>query len=278
MSTGHTSHGIAEQAAGAPRPLAVVTGASSGIGLELARVLARERFDLVVAAEDERIEAIAQDLQRLGTHARAVQVDLATVAGCERLVDEVRGLGRPVDALVLNAGVGVGGEFARDNELQDHLRLVDLNVRHPVHVARELLPDMVQRGAGRILFTSSIAAAAPGPYQATYAASKAFVHFFAEGIRVELQDSGVTVTALQPGPTDTAFFARAGMEDTKLAQGRKDDPAQVAREGFDAMMRGDDHVVAGAPQNTAQALGGKLLPETLTARMQARQTKPGSGE
>ncbi|MGX6449471.1 SDR family NAD(P)-dependent oxidoreductase [Patulibacter sp. S7RM1-6] len=277
MSTERSVHGVPEQAAGTPRPLAVVTGASAGIGLELARELARRGYDLVVAAEDERIEATAQDLQRLGTHARAVQVDLATYDGCERLCDEVRGLGRPVDALVLNAGVGVGGAFARDNELADHLRLIDLNVRHPVHVARRLLPDMVARGAGRVLVTSSVAAAAPGPYQATYAASKAFLQFFAEGVRVELRDTGVTVTALQPGPTDTEFFRRADMEDTKVAQGRMDDPADVAREGVEALLRGDDHVVAGAPQNAAQALGGKLLPETLTARVQARQTRPGSG-
>jgi uncharacterized protein len=142
-----------------------------------------------------------------------------------------------------------------------------------------MLPGMIARGGGGLLFTSSIAASAPGPYHATYAASKAFLLSFAEAIRYELRDTGVTVTALMPGPTDTEFFGRAGMEGTKLIeQTSKDDPAQVAREGFEALLAGKDHVVAGSMKNKAQVAAGRVMPETVKAKMQASQTEPGSGE
>jgi uncharacterized protein len=143
-----------------------------------------------------------------------------------------------------------------------------------VHLAKRALPGMVERGAGRVLITSSVAATMPGPYYATYAASKAFLQSFAQAIRFELKDTGVTVTALQPGPTDTEFFERAGMEGTKVADAGKDDPAQVAEQGFEALMAGKDHVIAGSPKNTAQVAGAKLLPETARARLQAAQVKP----
>ena len=181
--------------------------------------------------------------------------------------------------MAINAGVGVGGDFARDNDLPDELNLINLNITGAVHLARRVLPDMIARGAGRLLFTSSIAASAPGPYHATYAASKAFLLSFAEAIRYELRDTGVTVTALMPGPTDTEFFERAGMHGTKLMdQTRKDDPAEVAREGFEALMAGKDHVVVGSLKNKTQVAAGRVMPETAKAKMQAGETKPGSGE
>jgi short-subunit dehydrogenase len=259
------------------RPLAVVTGASSGIGYELARQFAQHEFDLAIAAEDQDIDTAARELEGLGVAVSTVRADLSTYQGVEELYATASGTGRPVDAVAINAGVGVGGDFARETDLRDELKLIDLNVRSTVHLAKRAVRDMVPRGAGRILFTSSIAATMPGPYEATYAASKAFVQSFAEAIRHELKETGVTVTALMPGPTETEFFDRAGMQDTKVGASKKDDPAEVAREGFEALMAGKDHVVAGSFRNKAQATAAKVMPETTKAAMHGRMAEPGSG-
>ena len=182
--------------------------------------------------------------------------------------------GRPLDAAALNAGVGVNGEFARDIPLEEDLRLIAVNVTAVVHLAKRILPGMIDRGEGRVLITSSVAATMPGPYYATDAASKAFLQSFAQAIRYELKDTGVTVTALQPGPTDTEFFERAGMEDTRAGEGKKDDPAEVAKDGFEALMAGKDHVIAGSVKNRAQVAGAKVLSEKARAAIHAAQTKP----
>ncbi|MFJ6675801.1 SDR family NAD(P)-dependent oxidoreductase [Actinosynnema sp. NPDC091369] len=258
------------------RPLAVVTGASSGIGLELAKVFVEHGFDLVVAAENDVVHDVARELAAGGARVDPVRADLATFEGNEDLVAVVEGVGRPVDALAVNAGVGVGGDFVDDSDLRSHLRVVDLNISSAVHLAKRLVPAMVERGAGRVLFTSSVAATAPGPFHSVYAASKAFLASFSQALREELRDSGVTVTALMPGPTDTDFFRRAGMTDTKVATGPKDDPADVAREGFKALMAGDDHVVAGSLRK-AQAVAGRVLPDPVKARAMRGMTEPGSG-
>jgi uncharacterized protein len=259
------------------RPLALVTGASSGIGLELAREFVRNGFDVVVNAEDGELRAAASSLAGDGAQVRAVQADLSTPEGVERLWSAVASGGRPLDAVALNAGIGTNGDFTHI-PLEDDLRLIAVNVTAVVHLAKRVLPAMVERGAGRVLITSSVAATMPGPYYATYAASKAFLQSFAQAIRHELKDTGVTVTALQPGPTDTEFFDRAGMQDTKVAGADKDEPADVARQGFEAMMAGKDHVVAGSPKNKAQAAASRVLPETTRAAMHAAQTRPREGE
>jgi short-subunit dehydrogenase len=264
-----------------PNPLAVVTGASSGIGLELARQLAEHGFNEVVAAEDAGVEVAADALRATGVQVSAVRADLATEAGVEQLITEVQvtTAGRAVDARVINAGVGIAGPFVGDDSsLEDQLRIVDLNVRSSVHLAKRMLPEMVRQGSGRVLFTSSIAATMPGPFQAVYNASKAFLLSFSEALREELKDTGVTVTALLPGPTDTEFFERAGMQDTKLGSGSKDDPAEVAKQGYEAMMAGKHRVVAGSVKNKAQVASGRVMPETAKAATQARQTEPGSGQ
>ncbi|WKN49680.1 SDR family oxidoreductase [Nocardioides sp. Arc9.136] len=253
--------------------LALVTGASTGIGLSIARELGRRGYDVVVTAEEPGIHVAAADLgTELGVDVRAVQVDLTRPEEVAHLWQEAAGTGRPVDVVALNAGVGVGGTFA-DTDLERHLGLVDLNVRSTVHLAKLAVDDMVARGSGRILMTASIAAVAPSPFQATYAASKAFVHSFAEGIRHELQDTGVVVTSLMPGPTDTEFFRRAGLLDTPLGQGPKDDPDDVARDGLDALFAGKPHVVAGSLKNRAMAELATHLPDRVTTKAFATQTK-----
>jgi short-subunit dehydrogenase len=254
-------------------PYAVVTGASSGIGLELARQFAEHGYDVLICAEDDELHTAAADLAGTGATVEAVQADLATDAGQEQLVAAVRASGRTPDALALNAGVGNGGRFL-DIPLADEQRLIALNVGSTVRLAKELLPAMAARGTGGVLFTASVAATMPGPFYATYAASKSFVMSFAEALRYELEDTGVTVTALMPGPTDTEFFERSGMEDTKVGQGPKDDPADVARDGFEALQAGKDHVVAGSRKNAMQTASGRLLTEKAKAAMHARMTEP----
>jgi uncharacterized protein len=257
--------------------LAVVTGASSGIGLELARLFADNGFDLVVNAEDAELEQATQELSG-ETQVEAVRADLADPTGVEELHSRIEALGRPVDVLALNAGIGEGGDFARDTDLTKELRLIDLNVRSTVHLCKLVLRQMVRRDQGRILFTSSIASTMPGPYQAVYNASKSFVQSFALGIRNELKDTNITVTSLMPGPTDTEFFERAGMLDTEVGAGDKDDPAEVARQGYDALMSGEAKVVAGSFKNKVQAGAGRFVPDGAKAQMHRKMAEPGSAE
>ena len=262
----------------AATPLAVVTGASSGIGYELATQFAQHGFDLLIAADGDGIVQAAQTLQGQGAQVEHMQVDLTTYEGVEQLCTRIAATGRPVDALALNAGVGVGGDFIRDTELKAELNLIALNVVAPVHIAKRLVKDMVARGQGRVLFTSSVAATMPAPFEAVYGASKAFVHSFAEALRNELKDTGVTVTALMPGPTETNFFHRAGMDDTKVGAGKKDDPAEVARQGFEALMAGKDHVVASSAKSKLQGVVDEILPEPVKAEMHRKLAEPGSAK
>jgi uncharacterized protein len=257
--------------------LAVVTGASSGIGRSLARELGSRGFRLLVVAEDAEIRKAEQELRSGGADVRGEQLDLATTDGVDALYRVVQEAGEPVTVAALNAGIGVGGAFV-DTDLDADLRLVDLNCRSTVHMAKLLLRDMVRRGHGRLLVTASIVAKAPGPWNATYAASKAFVHSFAEGIRVELEDTGVTVTSLMPGATDTEFFERADMGDTRVGAGKKDDPDDVARDGVDALLAGKDHVVGGSAKNRAMAAASSASPDAVAARAAAKASEPGSGD
>jgi short-subunit dehydrogenase len=255
------------------RPLAVVTGASSGIGRELARQFTTNGFDVIVAAEDTELASAVGDLAASGADVEAVRADLATEEGVERLLRAIAADGRPVDALALNAGVGNGGAFV-DVPLADEQRLIALNIGSTVALAKRIVPDMARRGAGRVLFTSSTASQMPGPYYATYAASKSFIQSFAHALRYELKDTGVTVTALLPGPTDTEFFERGGMEGTSIASSDKDDPADVAKDGFEALMAGKSQVTGGSAKNKIQMAAAKLIPDQARAATHARMTKP----
>jgi uncharacterized protein len=259
------------------RPLAVVTGASSGIGLELAREFARNGFDLLLCAEDGGLAQAAREVGELGTTVESFQADLATHEGVDELYARIQEGGRPVDAIALNAGVGAGGAFL-DNPLEEELNLIRLNIISTVHLAKHVVADMVKQGKGRVLITSSVAAETPGPFAAVYNASKAFGFSFAEALRNELKDTGVTVTALLPGPTDTDFFRRAGMLDTRVAQSDKADPADVARTGFEALMDGKDHVVAGNLRTKAESAMSGIMPETAKATAHRKVAEPGSAE
>src|SRR3954468_6945320 len=233
------------------RKFAVITGASAGIGYELARECIEHGFDVLVCAEDDSITNAAKMLSMTdGASVQSVQGDLATRAGCGKLSAALQ---RPVDALLLNAGVGVGGAFV-DNDLDAELKMIALNCHHTVHVAKRIVPQMVARKSGRILITGSEVSTAPNPYQAVYGATKAFVMSFGEALRYELKDTGVTVTVLQPGATDTNFFERADLMDTKVGTAKKDDPALVAKNGFAAMMAGKDSVLGGSFKSKVEGL------------------------
>jgi uncharacterized protein len=256
------------------RPFAVVTGASSGIGFELAKVFAEEGFDLLITAEDAEIEQAQRELNQLTASVECTRLDLSREEEVTRLYERIQATARPVDVLVLNAGIGAGGDFTRENDLRKVLRLIDLNVRSTVHLCKLVAEDMVARDEGRILFTSSIASTMPGSFQAAYNASKSFVQSFALALRNELKDTDVTVTSLMPGPTETEFFERAEMEDTPMGEGEKDDPAEVARQGFDALMAGKEKVVGGSLKNKAQAAAAKILPDSVKAELHRKQAQP----
>lgn len=255
--------------------LAVVTGASSGIGYNLAKVFAENGFDLVIAAEDAGIQNAASELKALGVNVTPVQADLATFDGCKQFWQQVESTGRSLDAIAINAGVGVGGLFA-ETDLQKEVNLVRLNVEGTVHVAKYAVQKMVRQGSGRILITSSIAGEMVAPKEAVYAASKAFDLSFGKSLRYELKDTGVSVTVLQPGPTDTNFFNRADLGDTKAGtEGKKDsEPYDVAKQGFKALMDGDEHVYSASLSTKIQGTLAGIAPEGLVAKMHEKMTAP----
>lgn len=256
------------------KPLAIVTGASSGIGYELAKIFAKNNFNLLVMAEDSGIAEAGDAFRSLGASVETLQIDLSNYEGVEKAFAKIQSMGQPIDSIAMNAGFGVGGQFI-ETDLEKEMEMIRLNIVSLVHLSKRVLPLMLGQDHGRILFTSSIAGEMPGPYYAVYAASKAFVQSFSEALTYELKDSPVTVTALQPGATDTNFFARADMLDTAAGKGPKADPAKVAQDGFDAMMAGKDSVVSGM-QNKIQTTMSKLMPEKMQAAAQGKQAKPNS--
>lgn len=255
------------------KPLALVTGASSGIGYELARQFAEHDYDLLVCAEDAGLDRVAELLRAAGADVRTVRADLSTYDGVETLYAAVAGAGRPVDAAALNAGVGLGGPFL-ETDLAREISMIGLNVTGTVHLAKRLLPDMVAHGAGRMLITSSIASTMPGSFQSVYNATKSFLQSWAEAVQNELKDTPVTITSLMPGPTDTNFFTRAGMEDTKVGRAAKDDPAQVARQGFDALMDEKDKLIGGSAKTKMQGVANKVLPDKVKAAVHRQMAEP----
>jgi uncharacterized protein len=256
------------------RQLAVVTGASTGIGLELARVCAKHEFDLIVVANEPEIEKAADELRREGGNVEAVHADLATKQGVNKLCNAIGS--RPVDALLANAGRGLGKSFL-DQDFNDIRGVIDTNVTGTVYLIHKIGRDMRARHRGRILITGSIAGFMPGSYQAVYNGSKAFLDSFSYAVREELQDAGVTVTCLMPGATETQFFRRAGMLDTKVGAAQKDDPADVASDGFKAMMSGEGGVVSGW-QNKLEAAVAHVMPAERLAKKHTAMAAPGTAQ
>src|SRR5262245_61100433 len=253
------------------RPLAVVT-ASSGIGYELAQLCATNGFDLILAA-DEPLEQAAQTVRGLGANVETAVVDLATRPGVDTLVKTIGE--RTVDALLANAGHGLGQAFL-DQDFGEIEHVIETNITGTIYLIHQIAWRMRERGAGKILITGSIAGFMPGTYHAVYNGTKAFIVSFSYALRAELKESGVTVTCLMPGPTDTEFFERAGLTDTKVGQDRKDDPADVAKDGFDAMMKGDADVVSGW-KNKVMTTVANVTPAEVLAEQHRKMAEPGSG-
>ena len=255
------------------RQLAVVTGASSGIGYELAKRCAQNGYDLVVAA-DEPLQPAAEAFRALGAAVETVETDLANIEGVDELCNLLRG--RRVDALLANAGHGLGQGFM-DQDWDEIRHVIDTNITGTVYLIHRVGREMRARGQGRILITGSVAGFMPGSFQAVYNGTKAFVDSFSWAIRNELKDTGVTVTCLMPGATDTEFFERAGMMDTKVGTDSKDDPADVAKVGFDAMMKGEGDVVAGL-KNKIQTTIASVTPASVLAEQHRKMAEPGTAK
>jgi short-subunit dehydrogenase len=256
------------------RPLAVVTGASSGIGYHLARECAKNGFDLLVVADEDRIENAAEEFRSMGAEVEALKVDLATVDGVNELYDTIGD--RPVAALLANAGHGLGKAFL-DQDFDELRHVLDTNVTGTIYLLHKVGRDMRERRNGRILITGSIAGFMPGTFQAVYNGTKAFIDSFSFALRAELKDFGVTVTCLMPGATDTEFFARAEMLDTKVGAGKKDDPSYVAKVGFSAMMDGEGDVVSGL-KNKIQSAMATITPSGILAEQHRKMAEPGGAK
>jgi short-subunit dehydrogenase len=254
------------------RPLAVVTGASSGIGRELARLAAQDGHDLVIAADQGPLDEAAQELRAAGANVETVQADLSTSFGIDKLVSAIGG--RPVDLLIANAGHGLGHGFL-DKPFSEARHVIDTNITGTLDLLHRLVGAMRQRGSGRVLITGSIAGLMPGSFQAVYNGTKAFIDSFSFALRNELKDTGIGVTCLMPGATETHFFERADMLDTKVGSGEKADPADVAKEGYEAMKKGEDHVVAGW-KNKFSAKMTNVLPDSVLAEQHRKTAEPGS--
>jgi short-subunit dehydrogenase len=255
--------------------LAVVTGASSGIGYWLAKELATKGYDLVVCSAGPRLQDAAVHFEETGVQVNEVTADLATPEGVDTLWGVLEGLNRPIDVACINAGVGVGGLF-NETDVDEELNMVQLNCASTVHLAKHVVQDMTARGAGHILFTASIAGEMVAPREAVYAATKAFVLSFAHSLRYELRDTGVSVTALQPGPTDTDFFDRAGMSDTEVGTKGKteSEPQDVAKQGLEALFAGKDHVYAASLKTKIEGMISNVIPGAAKAAMHEKMAKP----
>jgi uncharacterized protein len=255
------------------RKFAIITGASSGIGLELAKLAGADGYDLLLAADTPLVDASAA-FQGVGVEVRSVEADLATSEGVRQLIEAAGD--RPIDLLCANAGHGLGRDFL-GQEPDEWRHVIDTNVTGTLLLVQKVGRRMLARGSGNILFTGSIAGFMPGAFQAVYNGSKAFIDSFAEALRNELKDTGVIVTTLMPGATETEFFERADMMDTKVGQSEKADPADVARDGWEAMKAGDDHVVSGWG-NKARAAMAHVTPAPMLAEQHRKMAGPGSGE
>ena len=257
-------------------PFAIITGASTGIGFELATLAAKNGYDILVVADEPLIEAAAEDFRQFGTEVRSIEADLSTLQGVDELLEAAEG--RPVDLLCANAGRGLGHAFL-EQRVEDWRRVVDTNIVGTSYLLQKVLADMVARNSGKVLVTGSIAGYIPGAFQAVYNGTKAFVDSFVAAIQNEIKDAdGVTLTNLMPGPVDTEFFARGDMLDTSVGSDpKKSDPADVARDGWDALMAGKTQVVSGW-KNKIQSAVANVTPNAVLAERHRAMAEPGSAK
>jgi short-subunit dehydrogenase len=255
------------------RKFAIVTGASTGIGLELAKLAAKDGYDLAVAADTPLVDA-SRELQGYGVEVINVETDLSTFEGVDRLLAAAGG--RQIDLLFANAGHGLGRAFL-DQDVAEWRHVIDTNVTGTVYLVQKVARDMVARNQGRILITGSIAGHIAGAFHAVYNGSKAFIDSFSDALNNELKDTEVTVTCLKPGATETEFFHRADMDDTRVGTMSKDDPADVAEAGYKAMMKGERSIVYSL-KNKLQVAGSKVLGGGASAEMHRKLAEPGTGQ
>lgn len=255
--------------------LALVTGASSGIGLSLAKELAARGYDLVISSAGVRLDAAGEEIAASGVRVLPIQADLATREGVQELWARIQATGSNLDIACINAGVGVGGLF-NETDLDEELNMVNLNCSGTIQLAKLIVRHMQEQGNGKILFTASIAGEMVAPREAVYAATKAFVLSFAHSLNYELRDSNITVTALQPGPTDTDFFHRAGMDNTQVGRDGKSEsqPDDVARQGLDALFAGKDHVYAASAKTKLEGMLATVVPGAVKGAMHEKMAKP----
>ena len=244
-----------------PNKLAIITGASTGIGFELATLAAKGGYDLIVVADEALIDAAAADFRQFGTDVQSVEADLSTIEGVDRLLAATGG--RTIDLLCANAGRGLGHGFL-DQQVADWRHVIDTNITGTLYLLQKVLKEMVARDEGKVLVTGSIAGFIPGSFNAVYNGTKAFVDNFTDALRNEIKESkGVTLTTLMPGPVETEFFDRADMLDTSVgANDNKSEPADVARDGWDALMGGKASVVSGW-KNKLQATLANVTPASV---------------
>ncbi|WP_186365452.1 SDR family NAD(P)-dependent oxidoreductase [Salinicoccus cyprini] len=252
----------------------MITGSTSGIGFELAKLFAKDKYDVAMSGSSEKIYESAKEIEKMGVEAYPLQADASTYEGVEDFWKFVEAKNRKLDAAVLNVGVSLGGAFM-DNDLDEELKLIDINISGTVHTAKRVVNHMVPNGAGNILIVSSLSATLPTPYETVYGPSKAFGFMFAEALREELKDTGVNVTAMLPGATNTDFHHNAGMDSTYFGDDSiKNDKKEVARQGYEALMNGLDHVICGDEETKQQAEENRKTSEPVKAANHAKKAKP----
>jgi uncharacterized protein len=254
---------------------AIVTGASTGIGFELAHLAAENGYDLLVVADEPLIDSAARDFQSHGVQAQSIETDLSSFEGVDRLLDAAGG--RQIDLLVANAGRGLGHGFL-DQDVAQWRKVVDTNITGTIYLLQKVLKQMQARGEGKVLVTGSVAGFIPGSFQAVYNGTKAFIDSFTEALRNELkEEKGITITTLMPGPTETEFFDRADLLDTKVGAEEKADAGKVAKDGWDALMAGKGHIVSGL-MNKLQVAASGIVPQSTLAEMHRNMAEPGTAD
>lgn len=256
------------------KPIALVTGGSAGIGLEIARLLANDGHDLVITGSSSRVNDAAEELRKTGVEVTPIQSDLSTEEGVAAVLEAITDTGRVPDVLVFNAGIAIGGAFV-DIPLERHMQLIALNVLAPVRMAHALIPQLINKGGGKVLLVSSLSATTPTPYESVYGPSKAFLTSFGHSIREELSGTGVQITILHPGATATEFHSRAGMGTTGFGDNSwKNNPAEVARQGYEGLMSGETSIIGGDEATQEAAREHKRLSEEEKARRHAEMARP----